>query len=117
LYEVYGCQVTRYYPQKHEGVLLAQYIDTFLKLKTEAVGYPAWVHHAEDEVRYIREVNTSEEIAIDKEAIRPSPAKRGLSKFCLNSVWGKLTELNSRTKAKVITDALELYRFLSTPGI
>jgi hypothetical protein len=32
-------------------------------------------------------------------------------------MWGKLTERNNRTKVKVMTEARELYKFLSTPGI
>jgi hypothetical protein len=32
-------------------------------------------------------------------------------------MWGKLTQRNNRTKTKIITDLLELYRFLSTKGI
>jgi hypothetical protein len=31
-------------------------------------------------------------------------------------MWGKLTEGNNRTKTKLKTDPLELYRFLSMPG-
>jgi hypothetical protein len=117
VYEVYEYQVTRYDPETREGGLLAQYIDTFLKLKAEASGFPDWVRDAEDEDRYVREFFDSEGVALDKDAIRPNPAKRGLAKFCLNSMWGKLTERNNRTKTKLITDPMEPYRILSTPGI
>ena len=49
--------------------------------------------------------------------IRHNAAKRGLAKLCLNSMWGKLTERNNRPKTNLITDPLELYRFLVTPGV
>ena len=49
--------------------------------------------------------------------MKPNEAKRGLAKLCLNSMWGKLTERNNRTKAKIISDPHELYRFLATPVI
>jgi hypothetical protein len=117
VYEVYEYQVTRYDPKTRESVLFAQYIDTFLKLKAEASGFPDWVHNADDEDRYVRDFNTSEGVALDKDGIRPNPAKRGLAKLCLNSMWCKLTERNNRTKTKLITDPLELYRFLSMPEI
>ena len=42
VHEVYGHQVTQYDPQRGNGGLFAQYIDTFLKLKAEASGYPSW---------------------------------------------------------------------------
>ena len=45
--------VTRYDPKTGEGGLFADYIDTFLKLKTEGSGYPSWVLTADDEVRYV----------------------------------------------------------------
>ena len=45
--------VTRYDPETREGVLFAGYIDTFLKLKAESSGYPAWVRNPADEERYI----------------------------------------------------------------
>jgi hypothetical protein len=95
---VYEYQITRYDPETREGGHYAQYIDTFLKLKAEAIGYPDWLHTAEDEDRYVRDLNTSEGVAFDKDAIRPNPAKRGLAKLCLNSMWGRLNERNNRTK-------------------
>ena len=32
-------------------------------------------------------------------------------------MWGKLTETNNRTKTRLITYPMELYRFLVTPGV
>jgi hypothetical protein len=87
VYEVYEYQVTRYDPETREGGLFAQYVDTFLKLKAEASGYPDWVHDAEDEDRYVREFSASEGIVLDKDAICRNPAERGLAKLCLNSMW------------------------------
>ena len=54
---------------------------------------------------------------MDKYAIGANPAKRGLAKLCLNSMWGKLTERNDRTRTKMFSDLQGLYRFLATPGI
>ena len=98
-------------------VFFIQYIDTFLKLKTEASGYPSWVRTPEDEDRYIANFSASEGVLLDKDAIRPNAAKRGLAKLCLNSMWWKLTERNDRTKVKMISDPHKLCRFLATPGI
>lgn len=68
-------------PQTGEGGLFAQYIDTFLKLKADASGYPDWVQCPECEDRYISNFYISEGIQLDKDAIRPAPTKRGLGKF------------------------------------
>jgi len=117
VFEVYEYDVRQYDPQTGQGGLFAKYIDTFLKLKTEASGYPDWVRTPENEDRYIVNFYASEGIRLDKNAIRSNAAKRGFAKSYLNSMWGKLTERNNRTKSKIISDPYELYRFLATRGI
>jgi hypothetical protein len=54
---------------------------------------------------------------LDRVYIGPNPAKRGLTKLFLNSMWVKVTERNNRTPTKMNTDPQELYRFLATQGI
>jgi len=109
--------VTQYNPETGEGGLFVDYIDTFLKLKVEASGYPGWVHSPEGEDRYLESFWQSEGIRLEKEAIRYNAAKRALTKLCVNSMWGKLTEGNDRTMTKVITEPKQLYGFLGTPGM
>jgi hypothetical protein len=43
VHEVYEYQVTQYDKQTGAGGLFVRYIDTFLKLKAVASGYPSWV--------------------------------------------------------------------------
>ena len=117
VHEVFEDKVTRYDPATGDGGLFVEYIKALLKLKAEASGYPNWVRCPEDEERYVREFHNSEGVLLERDAIRPNAAKRALSKLCLNSLWGKLTERNNRTKTKMVTEPRELYRFLSTPGI
>ena len=117
IFEVFEYDVTRYDPQTGEGGLFVQYVNTFLKLKTESTGYPSWVRTPEDEDRYVDAFYASEGIRLDKAVIIPNAAKRGLAKLCLNSIWGKLTERSNRTRTKIIMDPEELYRFLATPGV
>jgi len=49
--EVYEYQLTRYDPQTGNGGLFADYINTFLKPKSEASGYLSWVRTEDDNVR------------------------------------------------------------------
>jgi len=49
IYEVYEYQVTQYNHESGEGGLFVFYINTFLKLKAEASGYPGWVLGPADE--------------------------------------------------------------------
>jgi len=104
LYEVYQYQVTQYDPKTGEGGIFVDYINKFLKLKTEASGYPGWVHSPTDGDRYVDAFWQSEGIRLYKEAIRQNAAKRGLAKHCLKSKWGKLTEKNDRTMTKIIKE-------------
>jgi hypothetical protein len=60
IYEVYEYAVTQYNRQTGEGGIVLKYIITFLKLKDEASGYPAWVRTPADEDRYIQTFYTSE---------------------------------------------------------
>jgi len=116
IYEFYEYQVTQYNCETGDGGLFVAYIDTFLKLKAKASGYRSWVPTPDDEDTYIDAFWKSEVIRLDKDAIRHNPAKRGLAKLCLNSMWGKLTQRNNRTKTEMISEPKELYTFLSTPG-
>ena len=109
--------MTQYDRHKCEGGLFVDYINTLLKLKAEASGYPSWIRSHEDEERYIENFYAREGVRLDSEAIRPIAAKRGLAKLFFNSLWGNLTERGDRTHAKLISDPNELYRFLATPGV
>jgi hypothetical protein len=94
-----------------------EYIDTFLKLKAEASGYPDWVRTPDDEDKYVQAFWESEGIHLDKDAIKFNAAKRGLAKLCLNSMWGKKTERANRPQTKLISDPQEPYRFLAAADI
>jgi hypothetical protein len=117
IHEVYQYRVTQYNRETGEGGLFVDYINTFLKLKAEASGYPSGVGTPDDEDRYIQLFWESEGIRLNKSLIDHNPAKRVLAKLCLNSMWGKLTEKSNRPQTKLISEPHELYKFLSTPGI
>ena len=69
IHEVYEYAVTQYDATSGEGRLFVEYIDTFLKLKAEASGYPSWVRTLADEDRYIEKFRQSEGILLDKDKI------------------------------------------------
>jgi hypothetical protein len=59
-HEVCEYKVTQYDPQSGDGGLLVEYINTFVKLKTEASGYPNWVQCTEHKDQYISEFQKGE---------------------------------------------------------
>jgi hypothetical protein len=77
--EVCEYEVTQYNPETNDGGLFVDYINTFLKLKVEASGYPSWVQTLDDEDRYIRQFFESDGIRLDKESISLNASKRGLA--------------------------------------
>ena len=117
IHELYEYRVTKYNRDKDEDGLFVDYINTFLKLKAEASGYPSWVLTAADDDRYVENFWQREGARLDKDAIRYNAAKRGLAKFYLNSMWGNLGERNLRPQTTLVFDQQELYRFLATPDV
>jgi hypothetical protein len=53
VFEVCEYDVTQYEPGTVHGGPFVEYINTFLKLKTKASGYPEWVRTPEHKDRYI----------------------------------------------------------------
>jgi hypothetical protein len=64
---VYQYEVTQYNPDTSDGGLFVEYINTFLKLKAEASGYPSWVQTPADKELYIRQFFESEGIQLDRD--------------------------------------------------
>jgi len=116
IYELYEYQVTQYNPETGEGGIFVEYINTFLKLKPEASGYPSWVRSPEDEELYVVTFWKNEGIRLDRECIKSNAANRGMAKLGLNSMWDKLNK-SDRTQSRVISEPKELYNLLATPGI
>jgi hypothetical protein len=48
MFEIYEYEVDMYDPYSREGGFFADFINTFLKLKAEANGYPIWVRTLEN---------------------------------------------------------------------
>ena len=70
--------------------LFKDYVDTFLKIKQEASGYPKDCVTDEQKQRYIDEYYEHEGIRLDPNKIEYNPGLRSLAKLALNSLWGRL---------------------------
>ena len=65
--EVYEYEMTKCDPHTRESDLLADYINTFLKIKAEVSVYPGWVRTPEDEERYFKTFNAREGVLLDRD--------------------------------------------------
>ena len=87
-YQILQLHEVWHFSQTSDG-LFADYINTFLKIKQEASGYPKGVTTEEQEQRYIEEYFEREGIRLDPDKIEYNPGLRALAKLMLNSFWGK----------------------------
>jgi hypothetical protein len=69
--------------------LFKEYIDTFLKIKQEASGYPEDCVTEEQKQYYVDEYFENSGIRLDPYKIEYNPGLRALAKLMLNSFWGK----------------------------
>ena len=91
IFEVYHYEsYTQYSPETMTGGIFAEYVDTFVKLKTEASGYPSWCISEADKEKYIQNFYEHEGIRLDAEKIKYNPGLRLIAKAFLNNLWGRL---------------------------
>ena len=108
LYEVWQ------FDQTCEG-LFQDYVNTWLKIKQEASGWPSWV--GDDETKrqqYIREYYEYEGIQLEYDKIEHNAGLRTLAKMMLNSMWGKFGQRLNKTQVQQFDDPQAFHRFLDT---
>ena len=108
IYEVW------HFPQTQEG-LFKDYVNTWLKLKQEASGWPDWV--GDDETKrqqYIHDYHQNEGILLEYPKIQHNPGLRALAKMMLNSMWGKFGQRLNKTQVQDFGDPLAFHNFLDS---
>ena len=105
-----------YNPINKEGGLFTGYINTFLKLKQQASGFPENIQTEEEKAHYIEQYLLHEGILLDKELIEKNPGLRSLSKLALNSFYGKFGQRTNLKKTKFVTDVASLYNMFTDPS-
>ena len=89
-----------HFPERSETVF-KDYINTILKGKVEASGYPKDVVTEEQKDAYIEDFLKNEGILLDKVKIAYNSGKRALAKLMLNNLWGKLSERVNQQNVRV----------------
>ena len=86
--EVYHYDVKETYDGQDDNTgLFTKYIDSFLKSKQEASGWPSWCKSEADKTLYLQRYADHEGILLDRDMIERNEGRRCLSKLCLNSFW------------------------------
>ena len=113
-YEIRYIYEVWHFPETCQG-LFQDYVNTWLKIKQEASGWPKWV--GDDETKrqqYIREYHEHEGIQLEYDKIEHNPGLRALAKVILNSMWGKFGQRLNKTQVKEFSDSQAFHRFLDT---
>jgi hypothetical protein len=74
-------QTTSYRKGEKFSGLFAEYVNLFLKVKTEASGWPAGVETLEQKEQYVQDYYEREGIHLDKDKIEYNPAMRSIAKL------------------------------------
>jgi len=64
------------------------YVDTFLKLKYEASGFPVFCKTQQEKDDYIAEINRRDNIQLNPGNMKKNSSMKTISKLFLNSLYG-----------------------------
>lgn len=117
LQEIWEYEVTQYDPKTKSGGLFTDYINNFIKIKTESSGWPKWCITEDQKEAYINEFEEKEGIQLRRDRIAKNPGLRSLSKIMCNSFWGKFGQLENKSMTAVISQPRELFRMLTDPDV
>ena len=107
--------------EKRSKELFKRYINTFLKLKTEASGWPhcdcevdiedQLCHH---KLQYLHEYEQRENIKLDPAKVRRNEGLRFISKILFNSFWGYLGMRENLPKTRYVNTYSEVVKFFTS---
>ena len=94
--------------------LFKDYVNTWLKIKQEASGWPEENMTEQDKQTYIDNYFQQEGIRLEYDKIEKNPGLRTLAKMMLNSMWGKFGQRLNKTQVQEFNDPQAFHRFLDT---
>ena len=94
--------------------LFAEYVNTWLKIKVEASGWPSGCDTEEQRQAYVEDFERHEGIHLDPTKIAYNPGRRSLAKLMLNSLWGKFGQRDNLMQVKPFFDPLPFQLFMDS---
>ncbi|CAC5375852.1 unnamed protein product [Mytilus coruscus] len=115
IYEVWHFNdVEQYDPKSKSGGIFTEYINTFLKMKQEASGWPSWCITEKHRQKYIQDYFEKEGIQLDYKKIEKNPGLRSLAKLMLNSFWGKFGQRTNLPQVEYVSDPSVYFDMLTS---
>ena len=108
-------EVWHFPPNQQKFGLFRDYVNTWLKNKTEASGYPHWADTEEKKTQYVAEYANKEGIHLEPEKIEKNPGRKATAKLMLNSFWGKFGENLRKSTTRQVTSPAEMYDIITDP--
>ncbi len=109
--QIWHYEMTQQYNRETKtGGLFAGYKTKFLKMKTEATGFPKNIINVEQKQQFVKKYFEHEGVELDISNMNPNPGMKAISKFFLNSLWGRFGLNSNKTQQKLITEVSEHYQ-------
>lgn len=109
-------EVYHFPPEQRKTGLFSDYINTWLKDKTEASGWPpnadGSVKSMEEKREFILAYQEREGIRLDIPSMVKNKGKKATAKLALNSFWGKFGERENKQKVVQVTNPSKLYELV-----
>lgn len=112
-YEIKTIHEVWHFPKSQVG-LFEDYVNTWLKLKVEASGWPRADMTEVEKRTYIADFHAREGILLEYDKIVKNPGLRALAKLMLNSMWGKFGQRLDRLAVEEFTDPQVFAEFLES---
>ena len=119
IHEVYHFPETLQYDRESmEDGLFSKYVNTFLKIKQEASGWPKWCTTDQAKTKYINDYLEVEGILLDRNSIEYNPGLRAIAKLILNSFWGKFAQRQNLDRSTFYHEAEvdKFFQDIADPG-
>ncbi|XP_055388005.1 uncharacterized protein LOC129616406 [Condylostylus longicornis] len=117
IHEIWHYDCETYDSISKTGGLFTDYMNFFIKYKTEGSGYPTGIQTKSEQDAYIKDFFENEGVMLDKSKIALNPSLRNLAKLKLNSFWGKLIQRNDRHSTTVVQTITQFHNLIHSSGI
>ncbi|XP_031330124.1 uncharacterized protein LOC116182909 [Photinus pyralis] len=115
VFEIWEYEMNVYDKQTKQGGLFSRYIDTFLKLKQEASGWPSHCTTNAKKLKYISDYFAREGVQLDFSNIKKNPGLRYLAKLMLNSFWGKFGQRENLPQSTIVYEPKDFFKLFTDP--
>ena len=98
--------------EESESGLFAEYVNAWLKIKTEASGWPKDCTTESRKRDYIEIFEAREDICLEYGKVEKNPGLEATAKLMLNSFWGKFGQRQNLPQVQQCTNPDQLYRLM-----